>query len=425
MIDLLSEETMERYINILNKELVPALGCTEPIAIAYAAATARDTLGCMPESLLAECSGNIVKNVKSVVIPGTQDMHGIEAAAILGALGGDAARKLEVLTTLTSDHIQQAKQLLARGICQVKLIPSVPGLVIRLHAFYGKHHALVEISGNHTHITKIERDKEILLAIQPADLGSVQEDIPEMSIQEILNFADTVPLQRINDLLLCQAKYNMKIAEEGLRRPYGASVGQSLLRTYGNDVKTRARAYAAAGSDARMNGCQMPVIINSGSGNQGITVSLPVVVYAQHLKASEEELVRALAVSNLISIHIKSGIGTLSAYCGAVSAACGCGAAISYLHHCPYEVTAQTVTNILGSVSGIVCDGAKSSCAAKIAAAVDAAILSFSMASNGHVFLPGEGLVKDSIEDTIHAICEMGRDGMQETDLTILQLMIS
>lgn len=412
-------------IQILKEELVPALGCTEPIAIAYAAAKARDVLGSMPEHIIVKCSGNIVKNVKGVIVPTTGDMRGIETSAVLGAVAGNPEGKLEVLEGVTKEDVELTKEYLKKKICEVQIIHGVSNLQIIVVATTEKEQVEVEICEDHTNIIRIEKNGENLLPIPTANKEEQRGGIAqELTLDLIYDFANTVCIDEIKDILDRQIKCNMKIAEEGLTHSYGANVGKTILKTYGKDVKMLAKAYPAAGSDARMGGCTLPVIINSGSGNQGMTVSLPVIIYAKHLEVSDEMLYRALAFSNLIAVHLKSGIGKLSAYCGVVSAACGGGAAITYLHQAPLETIAKTITNVLGNVSGIVCDGAKSSCAAKIASAVDAAIMGHYMAMEDNTFGVGEGLVKENVELTINTICKMGRDGMKQTDEEILNLMI-
>jgi len=414
-----------KLLNILKRELIPALGCTEPIAIAYASAKAREILGVMPIEIVVKCSGNIIKNVRGVVVPTTGNMKGIETSAILGAVAGNSSKQLEVLADVKEDDINKTKELLNLNICKVELEEDVDNLYIKVIVRNEGEQASVTIVDNHTNITEIEKNGHIIyesdkITEKKNDYYSVED----VSVNIIYNFANTVNIDDVKEILDRQIKYNTAIATEGLTHKYGANVGESLIRNYGQDIKILAKAYAAAGSDARMSGCIMPVIINSGSGNQGITVSIPVIVYAKYLGVSDEKLYRALVLSNLISIYQKKGIGKLSAYCGAVSAACGCAAGISYLHDAPFEVITKTITNVLGNVSGIVCDGAKPSCAAKIASSVDAAIMAHYMAMDGRTFNPGEGLIKGNIEETIKSICRVGKDGMKGTDIEILNIMI-
>lgn len=420
-----------KYLDALKGELVLALGCTEPIAVAYAAAKAREVLGSMPKELVVKCSGNIIKNVKSVIVPTTGDMRGIDTSAVLGALAGNAEYGLEVLKNVKKEDVEETKRLLDEGICKVEIINGISKLHIIVEATDYDTTVTVEISECHTNIVSITKNGEVLFSRQENAPTVGAEEMPvnandedNMSLEEIYRFANEVDIADVKEILDRQISCNLAIAKEGLRGDYGANVGKTIIKNYGEDVKFVARAYPAAGSDARMSGCTMPVVINSGSGNQGMTVSLPVIIYARHLNVSDEKLYRALVLSNLLAIHLKFGIGKLSAYCGVVSAACGSGAAISYLHDAPLSVIEKTITNTLGNVSGIVCDGAKSSCAAKIASSVDAAIMGHCMAMDNYSFGAGEGLVKDNIEKTIDTISTMGREGMKQTDEEILSLML-
>lgn len=417
----------KNYAEILENELMLALGCTEPIAIAYAAATARDILGRMPEKIRVGCSGNIIKNVKGVIVPGTGNLKGVEPSAILGTVGGKAELKLEVLSQITEADLEKTKALLQTDYCGVDLIPNVPNLLIRARAEAGDDYALVEIKDAHTQITRIEKNGQILLEKTP-DAPKAAAPAPEygnLNLQDIIAFCREGDISSVIPVLKKQEELNSSIAQEGLSHPYGEQVGATLMRYYGKeDIKVRARALAAAGSDARMSGCVMPVVINSGSGNQGITVSLPVLAYAEEVNATEEMKYRALALSNLVSIYIKRDMGKLSAFCGAVSAAGGCGAGITFVTGGTDQEIADTIKNTLANVAGIVCDGAKPSCAAKIASAVDAAILGHLMAKEGKVFGDGEGIVDESIDQTIANTARMGRDGMRDTDHEILNIML-
>ena len=416
----------ENFIDILKEELVPALGCTEPIAIAYAAAKARVVLGEMPDSMTAHCSGNIIKNVKGVTVPSTGNMKGIETSAILGAVGGDASKELEVLTSVRPEHVEKTRELLEQKICSVTLAKGVENLFIEITAVKGDKSAVVTIADSHTNIIRILKDGETIFEKDQRAVSAQKKlDRSNLSVKNIYEFANTVDIEAVKPVLGRQIKYNMEIAQEGMHNKYGAAVGQTLTKHFSEDITTKVKAYTAAGSDARMSGCVLPVVINSGSGNQGMTVSIPVIVYAEHIGAPEEKLYRALTLSNLLAIHQKTGIGKLSAYCGAVSAACAAGAAIAYLHDEPFEVIKDTLTNSLANVSGIVCDGAKPSCAAKIASSLDAAIMAYMMAKEGDRFSPGEGLVTADIEKTIKNIGLMAKEGMKETDVEILTLMIS
>lgn len=421
----MEDKIYQSYLEILKEELVPALGCTEPIALAYAAANAREVFGRMPERMDVFCSGNIIKNVKSVTVPNSGGMHGIEAAAVLGAVGGRADKKLEVLEAVTEEERKQVRALLDHNFCTCHLQEGVENLYIRVEMTGKGHCAKVTISGQHTHIEQVEKDGKILYADMQVNEEPQEPDKRNLlNVKDILSFADLVRMEEIEEVIGRQVEMNTAISEEGLRNHYGAEVGRTLLAVYGDDIKVRARAKAAAGSDARMNGCSMPVIINSGSGNQGMTCSLPVIEFAKEWKVSKERMYRALVVSNLIAIHQKKYIGSLSAYCGAVSAACGAGAAITYLYGGDYGAVSNTITNTIANMGGVVCDGAKSSCAAKIASAVDAAIMAHMLENADHCFHPGEGLVRENVEDTIQSIGYVGRVGMKDTDVTILNLMI-
>lgn len=413
-----------RYVALLEKELVPALGCTEPIALAYAAAKVRDVLGCFPERMELNCSGNIVKNVKGVTIPNSGGLVGIDIAVILGAVGGNANEELKVLEGVKPEHIQKTKELAKTDFLKCTLKEGVENLYIDAFAFAGEHSAQVTIVNRHTLITRIVKDGVEIFHNDPVEKKE-SLDLDGMSIESIIEFAQSVDIERIKPALDRQMEANRNISNEGLTKPYGAQVGRTLLAAYGeDDVRIRARAKAAAGSDARMNGCSMPVVINSGSGNQGLTVSLPVMEFAKAWNCTDEQLYRALAISNLVSVYQKHYIGSLSAFCGAVTAACGAGAAITYLAGGDYEAICRTIINTIGNVGGIICDGAKSSCAAKIASAVDAAILGHEMSMKGLCFKAGEGIVCGDIEGTIKNAGYVGRVGMKITDVEILNLML-
>lgn len=413
-----------KYVTILRKELIPALGCTEPIALAYAAAKAREVLdGEMPEHIEALCSGNIIKNVKAVTVPMSEGMKGLVPSILLGLVGGNADKLLEVLTDVTPQHVAETKALMEQKICTIRLAEGVENLYIKITLSKGDKSSVVEIREAHTNITRIEKDGKVVFEQENAHQNALKRENP-FTFKEIYEFANTVDTKELEDLIRMQISHNLDIANEGLMNPYGANVGKTLLASYGNDVRVKAKAYAAAGSDARMSGCSKPVVINSGSGNQGLTVSLPVIIFAHELGVTEEKLIRSLIFSNLIALMQKERIGKLSAYCGAVSAACGAGAAIAYLHDASKEEIMDTITNTLGNVSGIVCDGAKPSCAAKIASSVDAAIMGYTLASNQQRFRSGEGLVKDTVEETIRAVTQMAKDGMRATDVEILNIMI-
>jgi L-cysteine desulfidase len=427
---MVSREKSEAYVGILRAELIPALGCTEPIAVALAAAKAREALGAMPERVEMVLSGNIVKNVKGVVVPNSGGLKGIEAAALAGVVGGDASRGLEVLESLTAEQLVEVRRLLEAGACSTSLAEGKESLYIEARLFAGSESSVAVIRGTHTGLSFISKNgktvfeaeaprKTEVAAASPAGAGN-----DELNVRDILEFADGVDLSLVHDLLSLQIKLNTAIADEGLAHHYGVDVGRTLLEHRGEDLRTRAEARAAAGSDARMSGCSMPVVINSGSGNQGMTVSLPVIEYAKSLMLPEEKLYRALIVSNLVAIHQKRQIGRLSAFCGAVSAAAGSGAGISYLCGGGYEEVSDTIVNTIATIGGMVCDGAKPSCAAKIASAVASAILAYDMSSSGRAFLSGDGLVKGDVEATIASVGRMGRVGMKGTDEEILTIMI-
>lgn len=426
----MNRKIYNEYVTILESELVPALGCTEPIALAYAAAKAKEVLGKMPDHITMRCSGNIIKNVKGVKVPNSGGMKGVEAAAVLGITGGDPSQALEVLEHVTDREIDEAEKLLKAGFCDCVLKDDVANLYIEAYAVCKKtekSEALVVIEDEHTNITHIEKDGQVLFHKEKKEYCQEREKTPYKSLlnlEDIITFANEVQITDVEKVLGRQIKYNTRIAEEGLRNPWGAQVGRVVLEEFGEDVKWRAVAKASAGSDARMSGCALPVIINSGSGNQGMTCSLPVIEFGKELKKSKEEIYRALCVSNLVALNQKKYIGSLSAYCGAVCAAAGAGAGITYLCGGTLEQIENTVVNTIADAGGIVCDGAKPSCAAKISTALQAAILSHKMAMRGLTFARGEGLVMDCPEDTIKAVGYVGRAGMKQTDVEILNLMI-
>lgn len=414
------------YVEILKRELVCAMGCTEPIAIAYCAAVARKALGTLPSEIDVAASGNIIKNVKSVIVPNTGGLRGIEAAAAIGALAGDAEAGLQVVSHVTPDEIAALPGYLEQTAFSVSAAESEFLLDIEVTVRANGHFATVRAVQEHTNIVLVETDAGVLFSKDPDEDMGKDEGAPDytlLNVADICEFADTCELDDVRPILERQLSCNCAIAEEGLRGNYGAGIGKVLLAAYGDDVRTRARAYAAAASDARMNGCDLPVVINSGSGNQGITASLPVYIYAKELGASEEKLYRALLVSNLVTLHEKTGIGRLSAYCGAVSAGAGAGAGIAYLHGGGCREISHTIVNALAVTSGIVCDGAKSSCAAKIAMAVEAGILGFEMYSCGKQFYGGDGLVAKGVENSIANFSRLGRVGMRETDKEIIRMM--
>ena len=422
--------TYQDYVNILHEELVPAMGCTEPIAIAYAAAVARQTLGRPAQRMEVEASGNIIKNVKSVFVPNTGGLRGIPAAAAAGMAAGDPALELEVLSSIGEGEQAAIRQYLADTPIAVKLADSPFIFDIAIRAWAGEDSALVRIVNYHTNIVRVERNGQVLKEVEAqaaAEEGLTDKSV--LTVEGILEFAREAALADVEEAVGRQVRYNTAIAQEGLRGDYGANIGKVLLATYGDDVKIRAKAMAAAGSDARMNGCGLPVVIVSGSGNQGLTASLPVVEYAKELGVDRETMLRAVMVSDLITIHLKAEIGRLSAYCGAVSAGCGSGAGIAWLYGREKEPQAllkdvsHTIVNALAVDSGIVCDGAKASCAAKIASAVDAGLLGFYMYQNGQQFRGGDGIISKGVEETIRNIGLLATQGMRETDREILDIM--
>ena len=415
------------YTAILKEELLPAMGCTEPIAIAYAAACCRELLGTLPAEVDIEVSGNIVKNVKSVVVPHTGGMRGIPVAACAGIVAGRADRALEVLSDVTPSQIAEIRDFQKRAKVSVSLAETDRIFDIRITLRAGGHSASVRIADFHTNIVEKEADGKPVpfRREEPCSAGpATVTDRTCLSVEGIVEYAQTHPLEDIRETLCRQIDMNMAIAEEGIRNPYGANIGKVLLSSAPEDLRIRARAYAAAGSDARMNGCEMPVVIVSGSGNQGITASVPVVVYAREFGKSEEELLRALALSDLITIHLKTGIGRLSAYCGAVSAGVGAGAGIAFLMGGGLREISHTVVNAVAIVSGMICDGAKASCAAKISQAVEAGILGYEMFRQGNQFYGGDGIVQKGVENTIRNVGRLAHDGMAETDREIIRMML-
>jgi len=413
------------YVQTLKEELVPAMGCTEPIALAYGAARARVVLGEMPDRVVVGASGSIIKNVKSVIVPNTDHLKGIPAAAAAGIVAGDADKELEVIASVSSEQTAQMKEFMEQVPITVEHIDNGITFDIVITLYKGVSYARVRIANYHTNIVLVEKNGEILEKKPVA--GESEDGLTDRSLlnmKDILDFARTVDIEDVREVLEHQIDYNWAIAEEGIRGNYGANIGSVLLDMEGESVRVRAKAMAAAGSDARMNGCELPVIINSGSGNQGITASVPVIVYAKDMKVSHETLLRALTLSNLTAIHQKTAIGRLSAYCGAVSAGAGAGAGIAYLHGGDYKEIVHTVVNALAIVSGIVCDGAKASCAAKIASAVDAGILGYQMYIRGQQFYGGDGIVTKGVEETLKNVGRLGKEGMKATNEEIIRIMI-
>ncbi len=414
------------YVRLLHKELVPAMGCTEPIAVAYAAATAARELGILPEAVDICVSGNIIKNVKSVIVPNTGGLCGLAAAAAAGIIAGDPARELLVISDVTAQQHAQIAAYLKQAAFSVRESSSDALFDICITLSGGGHEAACRIVEGHTNIVDIRRDGR---TVYSRDLKrSSKEGMDDrtlLSVERIVEFADALCASDVKEIFDRQIQYNMAIAEEGLCNRYGARIGQVILNTRENDVITRAKAYAAAASDARMGGCELPVVINSGSGNQGITASVPVVIYARELGVSDEQLYKALAVSNLVTMHLKSGIGPLSAYCGVISAGCGAAAGVTYLYGGKFREVAHTVVNALAINSGVICDGAKASCAAKIASAVEAGILGMQMFREGSQFYGGDGIVTKGVENTIRNVSRLAVDGMRKTDAEIIRIMLS
>ena len=392
--------------------------------MAYAAAKAREVLGALPDKIDIVISGNIIKNVKSVIVPNTGGLKGITAAIAAGAVAGNADRQLEVLADVKEDEIPKIAQFMESCAMAVMKSESDKLLDIDLHMYRGRDNVRLRITDFHTNIVLIEKNGQVLLKKESTSADGGETDRGVLNVRDIIEFAESVDIEDVRDLLEKQIEYNCAISEEGLHGEYGASVGKTLLETRGEDVRVRARAQAAAGSDARMSGCEMPVVIVSGSGNQGMTASLPVIVYARDMGASHERLLRALVVSNLITIHQKTPIGRLSAFCGAISAGCGAAAGVAWLTDGTYEAVSATITNTLGMISGTVCDGAKPSCATKIASAVEAGLLGFDLYEKGKGLHGGDGILKDNVEKTIESVGQLAREGMRETDTEILDIML-
>ncbi|MCR4708963.1 MAG: L-serine ammonia-lyase, iron-sulfur-dependent, subunit alpha [Clostridiales bacterium] len=416
----------EKYTKILKEELKPAMGCTEPIALAYAAAKARAVLGTLPERIKVEVSGNIIKNVKSVIVPHTGGLRGIPAAVAAGTFAGDKDAELEVLSNVTEEQIRGMGEYLAKTPIEVVYADTPHIFDIMITAYAKGDFSYVRIVDYHTNLVTVQKNEDYLVDKEIGDTAADEglTDRSCLTVEGIVDFGDSVDIEDVREVLETQIEYNMAIAEEGLRGNYGANIGKTFLRQRENDLNFRMRAYAAAASDARMNGCELPVVINSGSGNQGITTSVPVIVYARETGKSHEELLRALTVANLVTTHLKTGIGRLSAYCGAVSAGCGSGAGLMFLKGGRYEAIAHTIVNALAVDSGIICDGAKASCAAKIATAVEAGQLGIAMYEDGNQFFGGDGIVKKGVENTIRSVGDLARLGMQQTDKEIIKIML-
>ena len=421
---MVDKNVYDSYLAIMKEELVPAMGCTEPIALAYGAARARETLGRMPEKILARCSGNIVKNVRCVQIPNSGGLVGIAASVVLGAVGGDSSLNMEVLSRVTDEDRKTCRELLDKDICQVELLdaPVVLHFILEMQA--GEDSVLLEIKYDHLNVTRLIHNGKVLIETERDPDRPVAADRTLLKLSLIKEFADTVDLDDVKPMLDRQIQDNMAIAHEGMTGKYGLGIGRVIRETYDNDLLTRMRSLAAAASEARMGGCDMPVVINSGSGNQGITCSVPLIVYAREMELPESCLYRALVFSNLLTVYQKEYIGKLSAFCGAVSASCAVGAAITYIGGGDLEAIRRTIENTLANIPGIICDGAKISCAAKIAAGLDAAFLAHHLSMNGKAYAPYTGILRKSAEETISCVGMIGKEGMKETDREILQIML-
>ena len=424
---ILSQETVNTYVEILKEELVPAMGCTEPIAIAYSASILRKVLGSVPEKVSIGLSGNIIKNVKSVIVPATGGMHGIKAAVSAGIIAGCPEKKLEVLSVLTESDRVKISDFSNNNEIDIYEIQTVKPFEIVIEGSSDSGYARIRLADRHTNVISVIKDGNDLtdefLSNEEVHICETA-DRSLLNVKDIITFADEIDLERLRYLIKRQIEMNLAIAREGLSGSYGASIGKLLLETTEDNPRNRARAYTAAGSDARMNGCELPVSIISGSGNQGITSCVPVAIYAEAVGANEDKLIRAVIVSDLITIHQKTGIGCLSAYCGAISAGCGCGCGICYLNGGRFYEIAHTLVNSVAILSGTICDGAKASCAAKIAMAVEAGIMGYEMAISGRQFYGGDGIVTKGVENTIRNVGKLARDGMSETDREIIRIML-
>ncbi len=420
---MIDEKTKSDYLAILGEELLLATGCTEPIAVAYTAARLREVLGAKPEKILAEVSGNILKNVKSVVVPNTGGRRGIEAAIAVGVIAGDPEAGLQVIANVTDDDVNEIEKYIEETDIKVTS-PETPRMLdIKLTGWAEGHEAIVHVANNHTNIVYVEKDGEVLLE-KPltSDPEDNLTDKSCLNLNDIIEFTETIPLEDIEDLIKRQIDCNLAISETGLNGNWGSNIG-SLMLAAGSGIDMEVRAWAAAGSDARMNGCEMPVVICSGSGNQGITASVPVVKYGRHLGADEEKIIRAVCLSDLVTLHQKALIGRLSAYCGAISAGIGAGCAIAWLKGADYDGIAHTLMNAAAMLSGCICDGAKASCASKISMAVESGILGYNMHLTGNDFRSGDGIVGEDVEETVRNVGELASEGMRETDRVILKIM--
>ena len=420
----MNEKIKQDFLAILDEELIPAMGCTEPIALAYAAARGREVLGCDPEGILARCSGNIIKNVRCVRIPNSGGMTGIEAACALGALAGDATREMEVLERVTPEGQAATAAFLKKGTCSVEFLDSPIPLHFIIELFAGTDHVEVEVRHSHRNIVRITKNQEAVFEVEDKVDVTERADRSALSIENIYDFANEIELDRIRPYTQRQIDCNMAIAQRGMQGDYGVGIGKALLDTYSHSVYTKVRAYAASASEARMDGCDMPVIITSGSGNQGITSTVPVIVYAREKQIPEDTMMRALVFSSLMTVYQKEYIGKLSAFCGAISAATAAGAAITYMAGGSLTQIKDTIDNTLADIPGVICDGAKASCAAKISSALDAALFSHALAMQGKSYSQGTGILRADTGDTIRDVGHIGRVGMQPTDQEIVKLMI-
>jgi L-cysteine desulfidase len=422
----MSDIKFEReFFQILKEELVPAAGCTEPISLAYAGAKARELLNGLPDEIKIRCSGNLIKNIRCVTVPNTGNLVGIEASLLAGIVGGDSSKCLEVISDITADHLITINKLLLMRIVTVDLLDTPINLHFVLWCRRGKDTCEIEIQNKHTYITMIKLNDQILFKkeVGSDEFFGVETDRSFLTIERILNFTNNVAFEKIKDILEIQVKYNMAIAETGLKRGFGVKIGDTILK-HDRSIYGKMKAYTASASEARMSGCSLPVITNSGSGNQGLTTSIPIVIYSQHKYATEDKMYRALVLSNLLTIYQKSFIGRLSAFCGAISAAISSGATLTYLEGGTLKQIQMTVINGLANVSGIVCDGAKPSCASKIVSGLEAAFLAHFLAMDNHSYNPFSGIIKQDADETIHAIGKMAQEGMKETDKVILNIML-
>lgn len=420
---MLTERQKNDFIAILTEELIPAMGCTEPIALAFASARAKEVLGDFPEWITARCSGNIIKNVRCVTIPNSGGMTGVETACVLGAFGGDCGRGMEVLESVTAESLSAAKNFMQAGKCKVEYLESEIPLHFIIDAAAGEDCVSVEVRYDHTNIVRIEKNGKVLFSKKSADSESAA-DRTALNLETIKEFADTVDLGKVKYLIDRQIRCNMDIAYEGLSGNYGLGIGRILRDSYPDSVITRMRAHAAAASEARMDGCDMPVIINSGSGNQGIASTVPVIVYAREKMIGREKLYRALVFSSLLTVYQKEFIGKLSAFCGAISASCAAGAAVTYLVGGTVEQIKATIDNTLADIPGVICDGAKTSCAAKIATALDAAMMAHTFAIQGKAYAAYTGILKEDAGETISCVGYIGKVGMAQTDKEIVRMML-